>query len=89
MGMYYGLLVNTKEENSMLKRHKVISVYIFAHFVVDFACAFMIFRIAYDSGQWLTCLLIYNFCAFALQMPIGLIADRWNRNALLSFELNI
>jgi FSR family fosmidomycin resistance protein-like MFS transporter len=27
-------------------------------------------------------LLIYNFAAFALQMPIGLLADRWNRNGV-------
>jgi FSR family fosmidomycin resistance protein-like MFS transporter len=32
--------------------------------------------------QWYLYLLIYNFCAFALQMPIGMIADRWNKNPL-------
>jgi FSR family fosmidomycin resistance protein-like MFS transporter len=28
--------------------------------------------------------LIYNFCAFAMQMPLGILADKWNRNSLLS-----
>lgn len=32
------------------------------------------------TESWYLCLLFYNFCAFALQMPFGLIADRLNRN---------
>jgi len=62
-------------------KRKQISLYIFAHFIVDFACAFLTFRILINSEQMQYCLLLYNFCAFALQMPIGLLADRWNRNA--------
>src|SRR5699024_9872855 len=30
------------------------------------------------------CLLLYNFCAFALQMPLGIWADGLNRNGLLA-----
>ena len=29
-------------------------------------------------------LLFYNFCAFALQMPFGLLADGWNRNGIVA-----
>jgi len=28
------------------------------------------------------CVLLYNFCAFAMQMPLGILADKWNRNYL-------
>ena len=30
------------------------------------------------------CVLLYNFCAFALQMPIGLMADRLSRNSCVA-----
>jgi FSR family fosmidomycin resistance protein-like MFS transporter len=66
----------------MSKRITVIPVYIIAHFVVDFACAFLTFRILRETSHWYIGLLIYNFCAFALQMPIGLLADRFNHNAI-------
>ena len=49
---------------------------------MDFACAFLLYQEVYGTEYWYFSLLIYNFCAFALQMPLGLLADRWNRNAL-------
>jgi FSR family fosmidomycin resistance protein-like MFS transporter len=57
-------------------------LYSVTHLFVDMACAYLLFSRIFGSGQWLLCVLIYNFCAFALQMPIGLLADRWNRNAV-------
>jgi FSR family fosmidomycin resistance protein-like MFS transporter len=30
------------------------------------------------------CVLLYNFCAFAMQMPLGIIADRWSKNYLFA-----
>jgi len=68
----------------MLKYWKMISVYSVAHFFVDFACAFLMFRFISASQSWYTSLLIYNFCAFAMQMPIGIIADKVNRNYLFA-----
>lgn len=59
-----------------------ILLYSIVHFLVDFACAFLLYQKVYDTEYWYFGLLIYNFCAFALQMPLGLLADRWNRNAL-------
>ena len=32
-----------------------------------------------QPGDALLCLLLYNFCAFALQMPVGLLADRLDK----------
>ncbi len=48
-----------------------------AHFCVDFACAFLCMGYAEDNIQFY--LLVYNFCAFALQMPLGLLVDRFGR----------
>ena len=48
-----------------------------AHFFVDFGCAFLCLGYAEDNMQFY--LLIYNFCAFALQMPLGLLADRFGK----------
>ncbi|MBR3954057.1 MAG: hypothetical protein IKJ63_01115 [Clostridia bacterium] len=48
-----------------------------AHFFVDFGCAFLCLGYAEDNIQFY--LLVYNFCAFALQMPLGLLVDRFGR----------
>ena len=53
-----------------------------AHFLVDFACAFLLFRALRQGAGWTELLLLYNFCAFAVQMPLGLLADRWGRDGL-------
>ena len=68
----------------MLRKHTTVLIYSLAHFLVDFACAFLLFEKVSDSNQWYVCLLIYNFCAFALQMPLGLLADRLNKNAVFA-----
>lgn len=48
-------------------------LYAAAHFAVDFGCAFAVFSACTGGGFGF---LLYNFCAFALQMPLGLLADR-------------
>lgn len=63
---------------------KSLAIYSLAHFWMDLSCAFLLFRTVSESPQWMLCLLLYNFCAFALQMPLGLLADRWNRNGLIA-----
>ncbi|MGB4660377.1 MAG: hypothetical protein WBI07_14465 [Mobilitalea sp.] len=60
----------------------MVLTYSVFHFIIDFSCAFLIYQFVYGADQWYLYLLLYNFCAFALQMPIGLIADKWNHNAL-------
>lgn len=62
----------------------MLSRYSLAHGIVDFACAFLVLRTMGKLPQLALCLLVYNFCAFALQMPLGLLADGWNRNGLLA-----
>jgi FSR family fosmidomycin resistance protein-like MFS transporter len=60
----------------------MLLLYALAHFLVDFACAYLLFSRNYDAGTLYIGFLLYNFCAFALQMPLGLLADRLNKNAL-------
>lgn len=65
-------------------RVKLLSVYCFSHFIVDMCCALFMFSLLFGGDDWMTAVLIYNFCAFALQMPFGLIADKLSRNALFA-----
>ncbi len=68
----------------MAKTHWMLAAYSAAHFTVDFSCAFLMFSVVKQAGDWMLCMLIYNFCAFALQMPMGIIADRLNRNCIVA-----
>ena len=65
----------------MRKFATMIGIYALAHFIVDFSCAYLIFNRVHGAEKWLLCLVIYNFFAFALQMPLGIIADKAGKNA--------
>lgn len=65
-----------------MKNKWLIIPYSITHFLVDFACALFMFHYAFRAADKFIFVLIYNFCAFALQMPFGLLVDKWNRNAL-------
>lgn len=45
-----------------------------AHFFVDFACIFLVMALL-PAKNWVLYALLYNFCAFGLQFPVGLLAD--------------
>lgn len=66
------------------KRWYMVSVYSVTHFLVDFSCAFLMFRSIAGTPNWYLCVLLYNFCAFAMQMPLGIFADKWDRNYLFA-----
>lgn len=53
-----------------------------AHFFVDFACALLLLSSGRAGGP--EGFLLYNYCAFALQMPLGILADRLDKNAGLA-----
>ncbi len=55
------------------------TLYSIAHFFVDFISAYYVFSLL-GGGESFELLLLYNFCAFALQMPLGIILDRLGRN---------
>ncbi len=48
--------------------------------MVDLTCAYLMFSMPTSGDERLLAFLLYNFCAFAMQMPMGLIADNLNRN---------
>ena len=58
----------------------VTAAYAFAHFAVDLGCAFCIFSMGAGPQDYL----LYNLFAFAVQMPLGLLADLLNKNRLLA-----
>ena len=53
------------------------AIYALSHFAVDLGCAYAVFS---GSSAGYFGYLIYNFFAFAVQMPLGLLADRFGRN---------
>lgn len=60
-----------------MKKLTVLSV---AHFCVDMACAALFFGWLGKGSNWWLCMILYNACAFALQLPLGLLADKADRN---------
>ena len=68
------------------KHWYMISIYSVTHFLVDFACAFLMFRNIAGTPDGYLCVLLYNFCAFAMQMPLGIVADKLNRNYLFAIS---
>lgn len=45
------------------------------HFLVDFLCAWKILSFVGEE-HWIALAVVYNFCAFAMQFPVGVLADR-------------
>ncbi len=62
----------------MKKSHSIrlIGILSLAHACVDFLCAFSLYH---SFLSFPDVFLLYNFCAFALQMPIGILVDSGNR----------
>ena len=52
------------------------AVYAAGHFLVDLACAFVLVRFVRGAADRQEAVLLYNFLAFAGQLPLGLLADR-------------
>lgn len=54
------------------------TLYSILHFLVDGVCAFAMFGYFATQEGWYVNILLYNFCAFAMQMPLGVVLDGWN-----------
>ncbi len=50
--------------------------YSILHFFTDGLCAFAMFSRFSGSPSWYLSILLYDFCAFVLQMPFGAVIDR-------------
>ena len=61
-----------------------LAVYSALHFLIDFTCAMVMFSRVRGGDGWAVCLLLYNFFAFAMQLPFGILADRLDRNAFVA-----
>ncbi len=66
------------------KKGPLLALYSLGHFLVDMTCAYVLFSLSPSEYEGVLTFLLYNFCAFALQMPLGLLADRLNRNGILA-----
>ncbi len=66
----------------------IVGVYSLLHAVVDMSCAVLLGVAAAKAGltpvQAAFGIIFYDFAAFALQLPFGWLADRLDRNALVS-----
>jgi len=65
---------------------KSVAVCSAAHFAVDFCCAFYVLSNLNDGVDKVICLLVYNFCAFALQMPAGAVLDSLGGNRMTALS---
>ncbi len=54
-------------------------LYSLLHFLVDGVCAYAMFGYFSQESGWYLNILLYNFCAFAMQMPLGVLLDVWNK----------
>lgn len=55
--------------------NSITALYSAAHLAVDFCCAAVMFSVARSAGDGALLFLVYNFSAFALQLPMGAIVD--------------
>ncbi len=76
-----------KKEGGLIptkKKGQLLAVCSCGHFLVDLTCAFLMLSLSPTPAERPLVFLLYNFCAFALQMPLGLAADRLNRNGIVA-----
>ena len=72
-----------------MKKHsiRIIALLSILHFFVDFLCAYSLYNNVYSLRNALEIALIYNYCAFVLQLPLGSILDRINKNNNIKYPL--
>lgn len=61
-----------------------LGIYGAAHFLVDLGCALLILGRVCPAVDPAAVILLYNLFAFAVQMPVGLLADRLGRSHLFA-----
>ena len=59
-----------------MKRYGFMVWGFFCHFWIDFSCSWFIFQEVAGEAGWYTLLFFYNFFAFALELPLGVLLDR-------------
>lgn len=61
-----------------------LGIYAAAHFLVDLGCALLVLGRVCPAADPAAVILLYNLFAFAVQMPVGLLADRLGRSHLFA-----
>ena len=66
----------------MKEKISLVTIYSLCHFIVDFVCAILILGkvphiIVNGSSEFFTAVIIYNFFAFAFQVPLGYFLDKF------------
>lgn len=69
-----------KENRIFVQKTALLSA---AHAAVDMCCAALFFSVLKGDSLWLG-MVLYNACAFLCQLPMGVLADRMNRNMLFA-----
>jgi len=63
-----------------MKNLKLI-VYSILHFLVDLSCITLVYNVTHSLTELAFCLIVmYNFSAFAMQLPLGILIDRIRKN---------
>ncbi|MBR3511792.1 MAG: MFS transporter [Clostridia bacterium] len=67
----------------------IVTTYSIIHFIVDLACNVLVVnlvasKLGNDVITLFDAVIAYNFFAFAVQLPVGIIADKLNKNAICS-----
>ena len=67
---------------------KITFIYSIAHFLVDLSCVILVSNLIKNNlnseMSIFYVIIIYDIVAFALQLPIGIIADKLNKNAIVA-----
>lgn len=71
-----------------MKKFSIVGIYSIIHCIVDMACGMLIARILTpiltESNNLVIAIFLYNLFAFAFQLPFGILADKINKNAIVS-----
>ena len=67
-----------------MELRRSLTLYTLCHLLVDWACILLVTgplrQGAVTHGDWLWIILVYNACAFAMQLPLGVLADRLGKS---------
>lgn len=66
----------------------IVFIYSLVHLVVDLACAVLVKKLVTPNTEnelvLFIAVVLYNFFAFAIQFPIGIMADKINKNGIVA-----
>lgn len=71
-----------------MKKFSIVGIYSIIHCIIDMACAMLIAGIITPvitgTNSLVIAIILYNLFAFAFQLPFGILADKINKNAIVS-----